>query len=294
MSITHNHIFAALSTEIEKKASDGKIEIVDMGCGNGKLISFLQENLSKEFPNISFSIQGFDVSDSSVQNSSFFSKTISYLAKSFPNINWNERLKQIGSNDRLPYQDNSIDFVISNQVMEHVFNPKHTIDEISRVLKYGGKSIHLFPIKRYWFEGHLFLFFVHRIYNYEYLLQYIKILSRFRLGKFGTHKRLYGSNLTDFSEAHADYIIFNTHYLTKKTLLEICKKASLRSSFRYTEHFYLNKLRQVFGLKLLKKYSTSTIFNFLAFPFVSRIASITLFLEKKNTYPMYINEKQSD
>jgi SAM-dependent methyltransferase len=291
MSITYNHIFATLATEIGKDLSKDKIDIIDMGCGNGKLISFLQENLSKKFPNISFHIQGFDVSDSSVQSISFFTETISYLNSRFPNIKWGDRLIQITSNDKLPYDNNSIDYVISNQVMEHVFDPKHTIEEVSRILRYGGKSIHLFPLRRYWFEGHLFLFFVHRIYNYDYLFLYIKLLSLLRLGKFGAHKLAYNSSISDFSEAHSDYMIFNTHYLTKSRLLEICKKASLRSSFRYTEHFYWNKLRQLFGLKLWERYSDFTIINFTLFPFFCRISCSTLFLEKKNSYPTYINEK---
>lgn len=291
MSITYNHIFAVLATEIQKDGHKNEINIVDMGCGNGKLISFLQDNLSKKFPEVSIFIQGFDVSDSSVQNSTFFSETILHLKNTCPSIEWENRLSQISSNENLPYKDNSIDYVISNQVMEHVFDPKHTIGEVSRILKQGGKSIHLFPIKRYWFEGHLFLFFIHRIYNYDYLLLCIKVLSLMRLGKFGTHKKIFNSNLTDFSESHADYMIFNTHYLSKSELLGVCKKASLRSSFRYTEHFYGIKLRQIMGLKMLEKYKHSTFFNFIIFPIVSRISCITLFLEKKNSYPYYINDK---
>lgn len=42
----------------------------------------------------------------------------------------------------LLYQDNSFDFVISDQVVEHLENPKKAIFESYRVLKKGGIAIH--------------------------------------------------------------------------------------------------------------------------------------------------------
>lgn len=42
----------------------------------------------------------------------------------------------------LPYRENSFDFVISDQVIEHLENPKKAIDESHRVLKTGGIAVH--------------------------------------------------------------------------------------------------------------------------------------------------------
>ena len=42
----------------------------------------------------------------------------------------------------LPYNDNSFDFVISDQVIEHLENPPKAIYESYRVLKKGGIAIH--------------------------------------------------------------------------------------------------------------------------------------------------------
>lgn len=42
----------------------------------------------------------------------------------------------------LPYEDNSFDFVISDQVIEHLEDPKKAIKESYRVLKKGGIAIH--------------------------------------------------------------------------------------------------------------------------------------------------------
>jgi len=42
----------------------------------------------------------------------------------------------------LPYSDGSFDYVISDQVIEHVIDPKKAIVESFRVLKEGGVAIH--------------------------------------------------------------------------------------------------------------------------------------------------------
>ena len=42
----------------------------------------------------------------------------------------------------LPYKDNSFDFVISDQVIEHLENPKKAVLESYRVLKSGGIVVH--------------------------------------------------------------------------------------------------------------------------------------------------------
>jgi len=47
----------------------------------------------------------------------------------------------------IPYEDESFDVVFSDNVMEHVENPKKVFREISRVLKPGGKLIFKTPNK---------------------------------------------------------------------------------------------------------------------------------------------------
>ena len=42
----------------------------------------------------------------------------------------------------LPYKDNSFDFVISDQVIEHLEEPKKAILESYRVLRSGGIAVH--------------------------------------------------------------------------------------------------------------------------------------------------------
>jgi SAM-dependent methyltransferase len=46
---------------------------------------------------------------------------------------------------QFPYQDETFDSVLCNQVLEHVFNPDEFLTEINRVLKPGGKMILTVP-----------------------------------------------------------------------------------------------------------------------------------------------------
>ena len=50
---------------------------------------------------------------------------------------------------RLPFEDDSFDFVVSTAVLEHAQNIEACHREISRVLRSGGLAMHLFPSKKY-------------------------------------------------------------------------------------------------------------------------------------------------
>ncbi len=60
------------------------------------------------------------------------SKTADVLGVQYPEVDM----------QNLPYKDNSFDFVISDQVIEHLEDPKKAVEELYRVLKVGGIAIH--------------------------------------------------------------------------------------------------------------------------------------------------------
>lgn len=51
----------------------------------------------------------------------------------------------------LPLPDNSVDFVIFTEVVEHLYNPAHVLKEIGRVLKKGGRVYLTTNNVSYWF-----------------------------------------------------------------------------------------------------------------------------------------------
>ncbi len=94
----------------------------------------------------------------------------------------NERVRPI-VDGRIPFDDQSFDVVVSNQVFEHIADPRPSLLEIHRVLKRGGTLIALFPDGAVWFEGHLGLYFVHWLRPYPRLLHaYLALCHKLGLG----------------------------------------------------------------------------------------------------------------
>jgi len=284
-SVVHHHVVAILNSEIDENKK--KVSILDVGCGNCFLMSLICRKLRELKPSLVVDIHGFDVSDSQVQESNFFEKSLDFLNKDIPEHEWENKLKMIETKDPWPYENDKFDFVVSNQVLEHVFDHNYFFGEMNRVLKSGGKGIHVFPLKHYFFEAHLYLPFVHRITNWDYLHSYIKLCSRVGLGRYNRHLED-NPNLTldEFSKGHADFIVYSTNYITKKELYEVIKKSHLRASFRYTGWMYINKIRTILkmGVKYHYYYNKNIFINYIVNTILLRFSSITLFVEKQNIY----------
>ena len=184
-SVTHLHLLSILVTEIsQKKSINTNINILDAGCGDGHLATFLHINLTALFPKIDFKIYGYDVADHGVQAKYFFLKTLTWCQQQCPDVVWDERLKLIVHDQSWPFESNFFDFVLSNQVLEHVWNHQHFFLEHSRVLKESGCGAHLFPLKHYIYEGHLLIPFVHRISDWFLLKNYISFMTRLGVGAY--------------------------------------------------------------------------------------------------------------
>lgn len=92
--------------------------VLDVGCNAGETLN----RLAKEFGIRGF---GIDISD----------KTIDIAQKH----NTFNNQYTVGSADKLPYEDNYFDVVISQDVLEHLENPEDALSEMARVLKPKGK-----------------------------------------------------------------------------------------------------------------------------------------------------------
>lgn len=101
--------------------------VLDIGCGNGLLISQLQN--APELAATEFS--GVDVY---AQKPQMFSYTVADITK------------------RLPYRSGQFDCVILGEVIEHVPNTDYVLREINRVLRPGGTLIITTPNLVSWFN----------------------------------------------------------------------------------------------------------------------------------------------
>lgn len=89
---------------------------VDVGCMDSPMPSILAEKYDN--------IYALDFAD----------KIIDILSKKFPKVHY----KVIPNEYTLPFQDESVDYVVAGEFIEHLEDPKRFISEAMRVLKKGG------------------------------------------------------------------------------------------------------------------------------------------------------------
>ncbi|MFX0025872.1 MAG: class I SAM-dependent methyltransferase [Candidatus Hermodarchaeota archaeon] len=117
-------------SELKKYTVNGLL--VDVGCGSGNLIV----EIAQKFKTID--LIGVDISDEILE-----------LAKQRAiKDEFNERIKfEIGNVEKLPFTDNSIDFIVSSLSLHHWTNPKMAFKELFRTLKENG-SLLVFDFRR--------------------------------------------------------------------------------------------------------------------------------------------------
>lgn len=117
--------------------------------------------------------------------------------------------------------DNTFDFVVSFQVIEHIPNHKLFVQEIARVLKPGGKFIVTTPNKKMSITRNPWHVREYHIHELEALL--LKDFAHVdKKGVFGNHKIMeYYENNKASVQRITRFDIFNLQYLLPRQLLQI-------------------------------------------------------------------------
>jgi methionine biosynthesis protein MetW len=108
------------------KLFDGGNRFLDIGCGTGFLISLLAKKYMEYY--------GVDISSVALEKA-----TEDGVQTFCLNVD----------KEDLPFENNFFDSAVCLDVIEHVFNPYHLIDEINRVLKPGSDFVIATPNIRY-------------------------------------------------------------------------------------------------------------------------------------------------
>jgi SAM-dependent methyltransferase len=94
------------------------------------------------------------------------------------------RLKYFDTGGRLPFDDDTFDVIVSDQVFEHVVPLHASVAELERVVKPGGIMYHHFPASEVWREGHIGIPFCHRLPQGEMRLHYATLLRSLGAGVY--------------------------------------------------------------------------------------------------------------
>lgn len=248
-------------------------------------MAFLHYQFATLYPNNTFEIHGFDVDNHGVQQQGFLSKTKKFLENTIVDISWQDRIHHITTDQNWPFDENSFDIIISNQVLEHVHNKPFFFTNVSRTLKNNGYFIALNPLRHCIWEGHIYLPFAHKINSHTSLYKYIYILSSLGLGKYPSHHKATQISKHEYSEKHTDYAYFWTSYSKEVETLRTAKDAGLRASFDFSLDFYLLKVRQILKLSYKSNYfNKPNIANSFLIKILRYFSCVTLICQKRNTY----------
>lgn len=186
--------------------NDHNGKILDMACGVG---TFVFNGLRK-----GYNIYGIEPEDWKLE----YIK-LKIQEQNLPKL-WKQRfIKGIGEN--LPFEDESFDYIITYQTLEHVQNVEKCIDEMLRVLKGGGKlKIHA-PDYDSFYEPHYLLPFLPKM-NKKLASIYLKILGKPTIG-LDTLAWITTKSILEILNKYKNIEVINLSELYKNRKIEIIK-----------------------------------------------------------------------
>lgn len=276
-SLTHQHVAAAVATECAKRPALHKVTLLDAGCGEGRLLQFLAHVMPEFSPVSDWELFGFDVVDSTSRRPDFPEATVRRLSEAVPCQPWQDRIRAVPQAGPWPFPDDSMDMIVSNQVLEHVVDAAAFLQQVRRVLAPGGVCINVFPLADALYEGHLLVPLAAQVRGFEQRAAWLRLMYRLGFGASG--KRAGGAAMADQG---SDYVHFATHYRTWADFVSLAKPLGLRLSYRYTLGLYAQKLRRLTGRPLPRSYQAerNALVDFLVFSLARRLSSVTLVLER--------------
>ena len=127
--------------------------LLDVCCGKGNFLSYLEDNSN-------FELFGIDISKIAIKEARRYLKK----AKVF-----------VGNIQNLPFEDNYFDYISCLGSLEHLSQPLEGAKEISRLLKPQGKALILVP--NLFFLGHIYMALRYGSYPSEGRQQFSEMFS---------------------------------------------------------------------------------------------------------------------
>lgn len=193
-------------------------EILDFGCGFGRSVKVLRD--------AGYNAWGCDIKIVPGPNDNNRSKeqTRSMIEAGL--------LRLIQEDPyRLPFDDDSFDFVFSEQVFEHVHNYPEAVHELRRIIKPGGSCLHFFPSRYQLFERHIWVPLAGVITSYPWLRFWAMLGLRTRNQR--------GLSAGEVAQRNYTFLRDRTNYLPKRLIRAHFEKHFASVEFaesRFLEH----------------------------------------------------------
>ena len=205
-------------------------KILDWGCGRGITVAKLCQ--------LGYDAKGVEVSENTINQSKAVFKDLG--------LSWEERLSLIGIDNKTAFENESIDLIITEEVVEHISDIEGFASECSRILKTDGLIYAVFPSKYNPFEPHLKMPFVHWFGK--------GLLAKFLISLFVFLK--IKPNWIDEDkecEVYYNYLKDKLHYRSLEELSEIFSKYSLSLKVVTERNKTFNQIRNKSILRFIPR-----------------------------------------
>jgi ubiquinone/menaquinone biosynthesis C-methylase UbiE len=189
--------------------------VLDFGCGEGRMVYALRKLGYRAF--------GTDIAPPSGEADRLIRAERLCRPREQP-------LTLIHAEDyKIPFDNESFDFVVSWDVMEHVQHHAEALSEINRVLKRGGRSLHVFPSRYCILEPHIGVPLGTVLQGYSYLY----LWALLGLGDKSQPPR----TAREVARKNYEFLRTETNYLSKRRLVKLADGAFRDIEF-VEKHFW--------------------------------------------------------
>lgn len=292
--VMHWFMTTIVKVQSSKFAKGAPLRILDIGCGVGKLMAEMHSSALRS--NGSNEVFGFDISDQiDVYDGqeNWKKEMLANLNACDSQVDWRDRVKLVSSKDPFPFDDESIDIAVANQVLEHVFDHEKFFRECARVLR--GCLVASFPVKECFWEGHVNVPFVHWFGDRRARMRCLKFFHKIGVGNFRGKTPRNVPDLAAYQEEILDYLEGFTNYKHLGEIRRIAKANGLEMNLGYSPFLYSAKLRQIFKKPQPDAYPLcpSALNHWVSRCFFRFPSSLTFLFEKKKSSQKAVDEKGS-
>lgn len=256
--VTHQHLFQLIWTLIEDGTvtrRPGPLRILDIGCGDGRLMASLTTLFKRHLPETEVEVHGFDIGEQGYADNRQQDETIQLLQSQHFDVDWATRIRLVRDGADWGYPAGHFDIAVSNQVIEHVDDLPVMIRRIRQAVRPGGAALHLFPLSSCIEEAHCLVPFAHWIRDFDHRVAWLSLMSRFGIGRYKHDRAVLGyQTRADWALDTAAFIECWTRYRSFPAIADMCHAENVAVSYHFTKDFFLTKLRRMAGSKGVRRY----------------------------------------